>query len=47
MRHLCILTWAAMESNMKNIKKLDFERGLGTCVGNLEWFKCYFRVIFA
>ena len=37
-----------MGSNMKNVKKLDFfKRGLGTCVGKLEWFKCYFSVIFA
>ncbi len=43
MRHLCMLTWATMGLNMKNVKKLDFfKRGLGTCVGKLEWFKCYF-----
>ncbi len=32
---------------MKNVKKLEFfKRGQGTCVGKLEWFKCYFSVIF-
>ncbi len=24
-----------------------FKMGLGTCMGKLEWFKCYFSVIFA
>ncbi len=48
MRHLSILIWATMGSNMKNMKKLDFfKRGLGTCVGKLECFECYFSVIFA
>ncbi len=27
-------------------KRGFFKRGPGTCVGKLEWFKCYFCVIF-
>ncbi len=47
MRHFTILTWASVRSNIKNVKKLDlFERGWGICVGELDWFKCYFSMIF-
>ncbi len=36
--------WGPKSKNVK--KKGLFSGGLGVCQGKLEWFKCYFCVIF-